>query len=97
MKAIFIAYDQAHYERIIEILSHLNCRGFTRFEEVQGRGSRTGDPHFGSHAWPSMCSAILAIVEDHSVRPVLDALRKLDLQADQLGLRAFVWNVEDSV
>jgi len=97
MKAIFIAYDQAHYERIIEILSHLNCRGFTRFEEVQGRGSRTGDPHFGSHAWPSMCSAILAIVEDHSVRPVLDALRKLDLQADQLGLRAFVWNIEDSV
>jgi nitrogen regulatory protein PII len=96
MKAILISYDQAFHERVIETLTHLNCRGFTRFEQVQGRGSKTGDPHYGSHAWPAMCSAIITVVDDDRVDPVLDALRSMDKQTEQLGLRAFVWNIEKS-
>jgi hypothetical protein len=97
MKSIFIAYDQAYYERIIEIITHLNCRGFTRFEQVQGRGSKTGAPHFGSHAWPAMCSAIITIVEDDHVDSILKELHDMDVQTEQLGLRAFVWNIEKSI
>lgn len=55
MKSVLITFDQAYYERIMALLDRLNCRGFTYLEKVQGRGSKTGDPHFGSHAWPSMC------------------------------------------
>ena len=36
MKAIFIAFDQAYYERIIDMLERNNCRGFTGWQEVQG-------------------------------------------------------------
>lgn len=94
MKSVLITFDQAHYERIMSILDRLNCRGFSYLERLQGRGSKTGDPHFGSHAWPSMCSAIITVVDDAKVDPLLDALRKLDLQSEMLGLRAFVTNVE---
>ena len=97
MKAIFISYDQAFHERVLEILTHLNCRGFTRFEQVQGRGSKTGTPHYGSHAWPSMCSAIITIVDDAIVDKVLAELHKIDIQTEQLGLRAFVWNIENMI
>lgn len=97
MKAIFISYDQAFHERLIETLTHLNCRGYTRIEQVQGRGSKTGDPHLGSHAWPAMCSAILTIVEDEKVDKVLEALHEMDKQTEQLGLRAFVWNIEKTI
>lgn len=97
MKSVLITFDQAHYERIISILDRLNCRGFSYLERVQGRGSKTGDPHFGSHAWPSMCSAITTVVDDAKVDPLLDALHKLDLQSEMLGLRAFVTNVERSI
>ena len=58
MKSVLITFDQAYYERIIALLDRLGCRGFTYLERVQGRGSKTGDPHFGSHAWPSMLSLI---------------------------------------
>ena len=94
MKSVLITFDQAYYERIMALLDRLGCRGFTYLEKVQGRGSKTGDPHFGSHAWPSMCSAILTIVDDSKVDPLLDTLHKMDLQTEQLGLRAFVWNIE---
>ena len=54
MKAVFIAFDQAHLEMIHSILDHHNCRGFSYWENIQGRGSVKGEPHYGSHAWPSM-------------------------------------------
>lgn len=97
MKSVLITFDQAYYDRVIGLLDRLNCRGFTYWERVQGRGSKTGEPHYGSHAWPSMCSAIITVVEDQRVDPLLDALHVMDQQTEQLGLRAFVWGVERSI
>lgn len=93
MQAIIITFDQAHYEAIVSMLEKMSCRGFTSLREVQGRGSRTGEPHYGSHAWPSMASVIFTVVEDSRLQPVLDALRRLDESAPRLGLRAFAWPI----
>ena len=97
MTAIFIAYDQAHHEAILDLLEKSSCRGFTSFGETHGKGSKTGEPHFGSHAWPSLGGAILTIVEDERVSTVLEKLKKLDESKPRLGLRAFAWNVTASV
>lgn len=97
MKAIFIAYDQAHHEAVLEILTNSNCRGFTNFGTVQGRGSHTGEPHYGSHAWPSLASAIITIVEDEKADHLLEKLHALDSTRPKLGLRAFLWDVEKSI
>ena len=74
MKAIFISFNQAYYEMILSIMDRNNIRGFTYWEEVQGRGSKNGEPHYGSHAWPTLNSAILAMVPDEKVDPFLDLL-----------------------
>lgn len=92
-----ITFDQAYNERIVELLDRMNCRGFTRWEQVQGRGTKKGEPHYGSHAWPSMCSAIMTVVDDYKVRLLLDKLHEMDQETEMLGLRAFVWNVEESI
>lgn len=97
MKSVFIAFDQAHYEKIVDILTRSNCRGYTFFENVQGRGSKTGEPHYGSHAWPSLANAIITMVEDRQVDPLLAKLKDLDDYRPKLGLRAFVWDVEKSI
>lgn len=97
MKSLFIAFDQAHYEKIVDILTRSNCRGFTAFNDVQGRGSVKGEPHYGSHAWPGLASAILAVVEDRQIDPLLEKLKRLDEDRPMLGLRAFVWNIEKTI
>ena len=97
MKAILIKFDQAHYSQIVEMLEKSNCRGFTSWEQVLGRGSSDGEPHYGSHAWPAMASAIITMVEDHRVKIVLDKLRAMDQEKPKLGLRAFSWNIEESI
>ena len=97
MQAIFIAYDQAHHEAILDVLERNNCRGFTSFGEVQGRGTYKGEPHYGSHAWPSLGGAILTMVEDQRLDTVLEKLKALDDAKPRLGLRAFVWPITRTI
>lgn len=78
MKAIFIAFNQAYYETIVNIMDLNDIRGFTYWDNVAGRGSRTGEPHLGTHAWPTMNGVIWSIVEDHKVKRFLKLLHKLD-------------------
>ena len=94
MKAVFIAYNQALTEAVNSILDRNNIRGYTKWADAQGRGTHGGEPHFGSHTWPAMNSAILAVIEDGEVEPLLESLKKLNAKAEQQGLRAFVWNIE---
>ena len=94
MKGVFIAFDQAHKDAVINALNRLNCRGFSFIEQMQGRGSKTGEPHYGTHAWASMNSGIITIVDDNIVKSLLAALKEIDENAEMLGLRAFVWNIE---
>ena len=94
MKAVFVSYNQALTDPMQEILDDLGVRGFTKWELTMGRGSFDGEPHYGTHAWPSMNSSMLMIVEDEKVAPLLDAFRKLDSQTKMQGSRAFVWNTQ---
>ena len=97
MKSIFISFDQAYYEQVMAILSINHVRGYSGWESVIGRGSVTGEPHFGTHAWPALNTAILTVVDDIKVKPVLDELRALDATSERMGIRAFVWNIEDGM
>lgn len=97
MKSIFITYDQAYQDGVMAVLSKYNVRGYTGWQGITGNGSKTGEPHLGSHAWPALNNAVLTVVDDSKVKPILDALRELDAISDLLGLRAFVWNIEDGM
>ena len=97
MKAIFVAYNQAYNQEIVELLEKLGQRGYTVWENIGGRGSVDGEPHLGNHAWPTQNHALLSVVEDSLAASVMDELRKLDAANTKLGLRAYVVPVEDAL
>ena len=97
MKAIFIAYNQAYNPEIVELLEGLGQRGYTVWEAVGGRGTEHGEPHLGSHAWPTQNHALLSVVEDALVAPVMNHLRDTDAANPELGLRAYVLPVEQAL
>lgn len=97
MKSILITYDQAYDNGVHKILSKRNVQGYTGWNGIIGAGTNTGEPHMGTHAWPSLNNAILTVVEDEKVKPILEDLRKLDKTSDLLGLRAFVWEIVDGM
>lgn len=96
MKAVMIIFNQASTEKMEFVLDRLDIKGFTWWNEVQGRGTETGEPRQGTHTWPEMNSAAMAVVSDDKVEELLDAVRKLDEINKEVGIRAFVWNIEQA-
>ena len=97
MKAVFISYNQSITEEVQEILDSLSIRGFTQWMEIKGRGSVSGEMREGTHTWPELNNAHLTMVDDEKVNPLLEKLRILNSEAEEQGLRAFVWNIENSL
>ena len=97
MKAVMIIYNQAHTEKVEYMLDKLGIKGYSLWENVQGRGSATGVPHLGTHAWPEINKSLLSIMEDNQVDQVLDVIKKIDSINEEVGIRAFVWDVLKSV
>ncbi len=94
MKAVFVTYNQAHTLQVNALLDTLGIRGFTRWALTEGRGSTDGEPHYGTHAWPSMNTSLMIFMDDKDVAPLLEALKGLDAEAPQQGLRAFVLDAQ---
>ena len=95
MKAVFIAYNQAHDDNVKEVLEKCFVKGFTRWEQVQGAGSRDGEPHLGSHAWPTMNSAVVTFVDDDAAKRLKERLKEIDALNPALGLRVFTWTIDE--
>ena len=92
MKGIFVAYDQAYNMDIADMLQDLGVRGFTMWHDIAGRGSQTGEPHLGSHAWPAMDDALLTFVPDDKVDDILanEELWGQDLSHLKDGVKKYV-------
>jgi nitrogen regulatory protein PII len=97
MKAILIIYNQANTEKIEYMLDKLDIRGYSLWENVRGRGTKTGVPHLGTHAWPEINKSVLSVVEDDKVDKVLETVKKIDAINEEVGIRAFVWDVVKTV
>ena len=97
MKAVLITYNQSLTEEVQDILDRLTIRGYTQWNEIKGRGSVKGDTHEGTHTWPELNNVHLTIVDDAKVPMLLERLSALNKEVEEQGLRAFVWNVENTI
>ena len=97
LKSVMIVYNQANTERVEYLLDTLGVRGFTFFENVQGRGTNGGEPRRGTHAWQEMSSAMLCVVDEQMVETLLEGVEKLDARNKEVGVKAFVWAIEQMV
>ncbi len=92
-----IVFNIAHSERVDFVLDQLGIRGFTWLDDVKGRGSVKGEPRMGTHTWPEINSAVITIIEDDKVDPLLEKIVKIDAINEEVGIRAFVWDILKAV
>lgn len=97
MKAVFVIYNQAYNQEIVQTLENLGQRGYTVWEEIGGRGTLDGEPHLGNHAWPTQNHALVSMMEDSLAGKVMEALRNLDNANPKLGLRAYILPIEEAL
>lgn len=97
MKAVMIIYNIAHTEKVEYILERLDIKGYTQWDNVKGTGTFTGVPHLGTHTWPEINGTIITFVEDNIVQSLTEAVKKIDNVNKEIGIRAFVWDIQQSV
>ncbi len=93
MKAVMIIYNQAHTERVEYLMDKLGIKGYSLWENVQGRGTTSGVPHLSTHAWPEINKSLLTVIDDDLVDAMLENVKKIDSINEDVGIRAFVWDV----
>lgn len=89
---VWVVYDVDLEEEVMEALDRAGVGGYTLWERVLGRGSRS-EPKLGTHAWPSWNRALMVALEDPDAEGLWEALRPL-CERPQGGVRAFMWPVE---
>ena len=92
-----IIYNMALTEKVEFVLEHFKLRGYTQWENVKGTGTIAGVPHLGTHTWPEINGVLLTFVDDQKVEPLLEAVRRIDGINEEVGIRAFVWEVQQTV
>jgi hypothetical protein len=95
MKSVFVVYNQALSEQVLEAVKRVGVRGYTQWQGIFGTGSQGGEPHMGSHTWPSVNMAMLIMTTDELCVELKLALRAVDAQSPQQGLRVFSWTVDE--
>ena len=88
-----IIYNQAQTEKVEFMLDKLGIKGYSLWENVQGRGSNTGVPHLGTHTWPEINKSTLTVVDDDQVDIILDKVKRIDVLNEEVGIKAFVWDI----
>lgn len=94
MKAVFVAYNQALSEQVMAAVKRLGLRGYTQWQGIFGSGSRTGEPHLGTHTWPAVNMALLIFTTETLCADLKAALRAIDERSPQQGLRVFSWTTD---
>lgn len=98
MKAVMVTFNQAHHDDIVALMERLDIKGYTGWDTVFGAGSRGGEPHLGSHAWPTLNSAIWAVIEEEqTLQNFMTGLSAIDEESTHMGLRAFWWEIGGSI
>ena len=95
MRFVFIVYNIAINDEVMETVRKLGLKGYTRWEEVTGVGKLSG-PHLNTHIWPAKNSALGVVAEDEKAGLLMEEIRQLRKPMAKEGIKAFSWKVEDS-
>jgi hypothetical protein len=94
MRGVFLVYNQAMDEEILEILEELSIFGLTKWVQVQGRGKTSGS-HFDTDIWPGANFMLFIALEESVARELLDRVRELRRSRGEEGVKAFLMPLED--
>jgi nitrogen regulatory protein PII len=96
MKMVFVVFNVAIEDCVMESLQTLGISNYTKFPRIQGVGAHS-DPHLDSHIWPGFNVGLFITIEDSKVEELLSLVRNLKERFARLGLAAYVLNVEEAI
>lgn len=92
MYLMFVVYSNAVDEEMVDIIKS-NAEGYTKFIGVQGEGH--GEPHLGSHVWPSINNCIMVAIDKKKRRDIQSLTKKLKMKFPGIGIKIFMTELKE--
>jgi nitrogen regulatory protein PII len=93
MKMVMIVLNASIEEEVRGCAKEYGLSEYTKFTKVLGEGENSG-PHMGTHIWPSVNTVILYACEEEKANRFVDHLAKIKDEFRELGLKAFVFDLD---
>ncbi len=94
MKLVFVVYNEAIDEEVMEVLEANSAAGYTKWTSVLGKGKASG-PHLATQVWPKANSALMIAADDGQAAGILEGIRTLRKTLAHEGIKAFVLPLDD--
>ncbi|MCK4993766.1 MAG: hypothetical protein KAS13_01800 [Candidatus Omnitrophica bacterium] len=94
MKMVFITYNIAINDEVMEILKNVGIDGYTRWERTTGCGKASG-PHLGTNVWPAENSVLAVAIEDEKKYKLIEKINEERKKLGREGVKAFVLPLEE--
>jgi len=94
MKMIFIMYNIAINEEVMQILKDVGIEEYTRWERATGCGKTSG-PHLSNHIWSAVNSVLAVAAEDNKKTRLIERIKALRKKLGKEGIKAFVLPLEE--
>ncbi len=96
MKMVFIMYNIAINDEVMEIIKKAGIEDYTRWERVTGIGKTSG-LHMGTHVWPTVNSVLAVAVEDDKKDKLIEQIKEARKKLGKEGIKAFVLPLEEMI
>ena len=95
MKMVMIVYNEAMDMEVMEVLHGCALGNYTKIPGVFGKGNTSGT-HMGDDIWPGKNNILYISCNDEDAKQLLVCVKNLRLKIGKEGVKAFVWNLEES-
>ena len=92
---IYIVYDRAIDEEVIDTLEACGLSFYTKWKDVVGVGVH--DPHLGDQIWPGLNNVVMIATDTGMKETLFSRIKNLQKQFISVGLRAFVIPLFDMI
>lgn len=93
MKGIFLVFNAAIEEEVMQALEKLGIECYTKFPDLHGKG-RHSDPHLDTYIWPGTNHGLFMALEEEKKEELLAEIEALKLQYAKEGIKVFVFPLE---
>jgi hypothetical protein len=92
---VMICYNEAMDMEVIEVLEHCALKNYTKINNTFGKGATSGT-HLGNDTWPGKNNILYIACEEKDAKQLLCCVKELRNQLGHEGIKAFVWNLEET-
>jgi len=94
MKAVLIVHNAAIEQEVDEVLESMSIDSYTKFPSILGKG-RASEPHLNTDIWPGINCGTFVVVEEAQAKELMEKVRLMREKWASVGIKAFMWEIED--